>query len=48
VSKWTGIPVGRLLEGEVEKLVKMEERLEALETLLLQQRTEARPDWAER
>ncbi|MBI4462276.1 MAG: ATP-dependent chaperone ClpB, partial [Acidobacteria bacterium] len=27
VSKWTGIPVGRLLEGEVEKLVKMEERL---------------------
>jgi len=27
VSKWTGIPVGKLLEGEVEKLVKMEERL---------------------
>ncbi|MGH9690765.1 MAG: ATP-dependent chaperone ClpB [Candidatus Acidiferrales bacterium] len=27
VSKWTGIPVGRLLEGEVEKLVHMEERL---------------------
>ena len=27
VSKWTGIPVGRLLEGEVEKLVKMEDRL---------------------
>jgi len=27
VSKWTGIPVGRLLEGEVEKLVQMEERL---------------------
>jgi ATP-dependent Clp protease ATP-binding subunit ClpB len=27
VSKWTGIPVGRLLEGEREKLVKMEERL---------------------
>jgi ATP-dependent Clp protease ATP-binding subunit ClpB len=27
VSKWTGIPVGRLLEGEVHKLVHMEERL---------------------
>ncbi len=27
VSKWTGIPVSRLLEGEVEKLLKMEERL---------------------
>jgi ATP-dependent Clp protease ATP-binding subunit ClpB len=27
VSKWTGIPVGRLLEGEAHKLVKMEERL---------------------
>src|SRR5579875_905042 len=27
VSKWTGIPVGRLLEGEIEKLVHMEERL---------------------
>jgi len=27
VSKWTGIPVGRLLEGEVAKLVSMEERL---------------------
>jgi ATP-dependent Clp protease ATP-binding subunit ClpB len=27
VSKWTGIPVGRLLEGETQKLVKMEERL---------------------
>jgi ATP-dependent Clp protease ATP-binding subunit ClpB len=27
VSKWTGIPVGRLLEGEREKLVHMEERL---------------------
>ncbi len=24
VSKWTGIPVSRMLEGEVEKLVKME------------------------
>jgi ATP-dependent Clp protease ATP-binding subunit ClpB len=28
VAKWTGIPVSRLLEGEVQKLVKMEERLE--------------------
>jgi ATP-dependent Clp protease ATP-binding subunit ClpB len=27
VSKWTGIPVSRMLEGEVEKLVRMEERL---------------------
>ena len=27
VSKWTGIPAGRLLEGEVQKLVTMEERL---------------------
>ena len=27
VSRWTGIPVSRLLEGEVEKLLKMEERL---------------------
>jgi ATP-dependent Clp protease ATP-binding subunit ClpB len=27
VAKWTGIPVSKLLEGEVEKLIKMEERL---------------------
>jgi len=27
VAKWTGIPVTRLLEGEIEKLVHMEERL---------------------
>jgi ATP-dependent Clp protease ATP-binding subunit ClpC len=27
VSKWTGVPVSRMLEGEVEKLVHMEERL---------------------
>jgi ATP-dependent Clp protease ATP-binding subunit ClpB len=27
VSKWTGIPVSRMLEGEVKKLVEMEERL---------------------
>jgi ATP-dependent Clp protease ATP-binding subunit ClpB len=27
VSKWTGIPVSRLLEGEVEKLLQMENRL---------------------
>jgi ATP-dependent Clp protease ATP-binding subunit ClpB len=27
VSKWTGIPVSRLLEGEIEKLIHMEERL---------------------
>ena len=29
VSKWTGIPVTRMLEGEREKLLKMEEFLEA-------------------
>ena len=29
VAKWTGVPVARLLEGEVEKLVRMEERLHA-------------------
>ncbi len=27
VAKWTGIPVNRLLEGEMEKLLHMEERL---------------------
>ena len=27
VSKWTGIPVSRMLEGEVKKLVEMETRL---------------------
>mgnify|MGYP001049126187 CR=1 FL=1 len=27
VSKWTGIPVSRMLEGEIQKLVHMEERL---------------------
>jgi len=27
VSKWTGIPVGRLMEGEANKLVRMEEEL---------------------
>jgi len=27
VAKWTGIPVSRLMEGEVAKLIKMEERL---------------------
>jgi len=29
VSKWTGIPVARMLEGEKEKLLKMEDRLHA-------------------
>jgi ATP-dependent Clp protease ATP-binding subunit ClpB len=29
VSKWTGIPVSRMLEGEVKKLVEMETRLRA-------------------
>src|SRR5207253_2219556 len=27
VARWTGIPVDRLLEGETEKLIHMEERL---------------------
>ena len=27
VSKWTGIPVSKMLEGEVRKLVSMEDRL---------------------
>jgi ATP-dependent Clp protease ATP-binding subunit ClpB len=27
VSKWTGIPVSRMLEGEVKKLISMEDRL---------------------
>ena len=27
VAKWTGIPVSRMMEGEKEKLLKMEERL---------------------
>jgi ATP-dependent Clp protease ATP-binding subunit ClpB len=27
IAKWTGIPVSKLMEGEREKLVKMEERL---------------------
>jgi ATP-dependent Clp protease ATP-binding subunit ClpB len=27
VSRWTGVPVSRMLEGEVQKLIHMEERL---------------------
>ncbi|MBZ0296548.1 MAG: ATP-dependent chaperone ClpB [Anaerolineae bacterium] len=27
VSRWTGVPVSRLMEGEIEKLLKMEARL---------------------
>lgn len=27
ISKWTGIPVSKLMEGEIEKLIHMEERL---------------------
>jgi ATP-dependent Clp protease ATP-binding subunit ClpB len=27
VAKWTGIPVARMMEGEAEKLIKMEDRL---------------------
>jgi ATP-dependent Clp protease ATP-binding subunit ClpB len=29
VARWTGVPVARLLEGETEKLIHMEERLHA-------------------
>ena len=29
VSRWTGIPVTKMLEGEVQKLLRMEERLHA-------------------
>jgi len=29
VSKWTGIPVARMLEGEIQKLIQMEIRLQA-------------------
>ena len=29
VGKWTGIPVSRLMEGEVQKLIQMEARLHA-------------------
>ncbi|HXH07479.1 MAG TPA: ATP-dependent chaperone ClpB [Vicinamibacterales bacterium] len=29
VSRWTGIPVSRLMEGEIQKLLRMEERLRA-------------------
>jgi ATP-dependent Clp protease ATP-binding subunit ClpB len=29
VAKWTSIPVSRLMEGEVQKLIRMEERLHA-------------------
>ena len=27
VAKWTGIPVSRMLEGEIQKLLKMEDKL---------------------
>jgi len=27
VSKWTGVPVSKMLEGEIEKLLRMEDRL---------------------
>ena len=27
VAKWTNIPVSRLMEGEIQKLIRMEERL---------------------
>jgi ATP-dependent Clp protease ATP-binding subunit ClpB len=29
VSRWTGVPVSRLMEGEVEKLIRMEDALHA-------------------
>src|SRR5262249_48688249 len=27
VARWTGVPVSKMLEGEMQKLIKMEERL---------------------
>ena len=27
VSRWTGVPVSKILEGEQDKLLKMEDRL---------------------
>ena len=33
VSSWTGVPVGRLLQGETEKLLKMEEVIGKLEAM---------------
>jgi ATP-dependent Clp protease ATP-binding subunit ClpB len=29
VAKWTGIPVAKMMEGEIEKLIKMEDRIKA-------------------
>ena len=29
VAKWTGIPLAKMMEGEIEKLIKMEERIKA-------------------
>jgi len=29
VAKWTGIPVSRMMEGEIQKLLRMEDRLKA-------------------
>jgi ATP-dependent Clp protease ATP-binding subunit ClpB len=29
VAKWTGIPVSKMMEGEIQKLLKMEDRLKA-------------------
>ena len=59
VAKWTGIPVSRLLEGEVEKLIHMEERLhervigqdeavEAVSNALRRSRAGLRPQPADR
>ena len=33
VSKWTGIPVSKMLEGEMQKLVQMEGRLESVSSV---------------
>ena len=30
VSRWTGIPVSKLMEGEVEKLIRLEDHLRAV------------------
>ena len=31
VSKWTGVPVSKMMEGEQEKLLRIEEKVELIE-----------------
>ena len=39
VSKWTGIPISKLLEGEREKLLQLEAQLHASESLVRTRRS---------